>query len=62
MSTQIIKRIDIRNKIFKVVVFSENTNSEVFDFDSAEKANEFYDEYLKKENVKPVIVSQSIST
>lgn len=51
MSTQIIKRIDIQNKIYKVAIFREDANSEVFDFDSAEEANKFYDKYLKKENM-----------
>jgi predicted chitinase len=41
-----IKRIDIENKIFKVVVFHTHKSSEVFDFTTAEEANQFYEQII----------------
>jgi len=49
VSSQIIKRIDHKNKVFKVVAFHRHRNSEVFDFASEEEANSFYDQ-LRVEN------------
>jgi len=49
-SSQIIKRIDRENNVFKVAAFHRHKNSEVFDFNSEEEANNFY-EQLKLKNV-----------
>lgn len=50
MTTEIVKRIDVQNKIYKVVIFRDDANSEVFNFETAEDANNFYDNLMKKEN------------
>jgi len=45
-----VKRIDIENKIFKVVVFHTHKSSELFEFHTPEQANEFYKQMIKNSN------------
>lgn len=44
MPSTAVKRIDHENKIFKVVVFDTNKNTEIYDFETEEDAELFYEQ------------------